>query len=227
VTNQPQPALSDLVDFAHIAADASGNTSAPADPISLHDVFFRIGGATPSRATVSLVVNSDHVLLDDIWAWPADHGNGVGWTDNTADTGLIVNGNHVTADGLFVEHYHKYQVIWNGEHGRTIMFQNEMPYDPPNQAAWMRGDIKGYPAYKVADSTAHEGWGLGSYCFFKRRPVDPCGTRVRVPDTSGVRLHDILTVSLDGKGGIDHVVNDTGAAAQGPGPVPVNLVSYP
>ena len=26
------------------------------------------------------VVNSDHVMLDDIWAWRADHGNGVGWT---------------------------------------------------------------------------------------------------------------------------------------------------
>ncbi len=66
--------------------------SDPADPTSLHDVFFRIGGATPGKAETSLVVNSDHVLLDDIWAWRADHGNGVGWTANTADTGVIVNG---------------------------------------------------------------------------------------------------------------------------------------
>ena len=71
------------------------------DPTALHDVFFRIGGATAGKATVSLVVNSDNVILDDIWAWRADHGNGVGWTSNTADTGVIVNGDNVTAYGLF------------------------------------------------------------------------------------------------------------------------------
>lgn len=205
----------------------NNHRSDSADPTSLQDVFFRIGGATAGKATTSLVVNSDHVLLDDIWAWRADHGNGVGWTVNTADTGVIVNGDHVTAYGLF-EHYQKYQVIWNGEHGRTIMFQNEMPYDPPNQAAWMRGDIKGYPAYKVADSVkVHEGWGLGSYCFFNVDPSIHAARSLEVPRKRGVRLHDVLTVSLGGQGVIDHVVNDTGAAAQGAATVPVNLVRYP
>ena len=103
----------------------------------MQDVFFRIGGATPGQATDSLVVNSSHVILDDIWAWRADHGTGVGWTSNTADTGLIVNGDNVTAYGLFVEHYQKNEVIWNGQGGTDIFFQNEMPYDPPSQAAWM------------------------------------------------------------------------------------------
>ena len=71
---------------------------------------------------------------------------------NTADTGVVVNGDDVTATGLFVEHYQKYNVIWAGEHGRTIMFQNEMPYDPPNQAAWQHDGVLGWAAYKVADS---------------------------------------------------------------------------
>ncbi len=31
--------------------------------------------------------------------------------------GVVVNGDHVTATGLFVEHYQKTEVIWNGEHG--------------------------------------------------------------------------------------------------------------
>ena len=115
---------------------SNAHKSDPSDPTSIQDVFFRIGGAHVGKATTSLVVNSDNVLLDDIWAWRADHGTGVGWTVNTADTGLIVNGDNVTAYGLFVEHFQKYEVIWNGESGRTIMFQNEMPYDPPNQAAW-------------------------------------------------------------------------------------------
>ena len=65
------------------------------DPTTLNDVFFRIGGAQPGKATNSLVVNSNNVILDDIWAWRADHGNGVGWTINTADTGVIVNGDNV------------------------------------------------------------------------------------------------------------------------------------
>jgi len=203
-------------------------TSNPADPTSLQDVFFRIGGASLGKATTSLVVNSDNVLLDDIWAWRADHGNGVGWTANTADTGVIVNGDNVTAYGLFVEHYQKFQVIWSGENGRTIFFQNEMPYDPPNQAAWTHDGVNGYAAYKVADTVkTHEGWGLGSYCFFNVDPTIHATRGFEVPVTPGVKLHDILTVSLGGVGTIDHVVNDTGAAAQGSNTIPVNLVSYP
>ena len=199
------------------------------DPSSLQDVFFRIGGAGTGKATTSLVVNSDDVLIDHVWAWRADHGiGGVGWTVNTADTGLVVNGDDVTAYGLFVEHYQKEQLVWNGENGRTIFFQNEMPYDPPNQDAWMNGTVKGYAAYKVADSVkVHEAWGLGSYCFFNTDPTIHAARSFEVPVTAGVRLHDLLTVSLGGIGTIDHVVNDTGAAAQGPGTVPVNVVSFP
>ena len=96
------------------------------------------------------MVNSSNTILDDIWAWRADHGSGVGWTDNVADHGLIVNGNNVTAYGLFVEHYQKTQVIWNGQNGKDIFFQNEMPYDPPSQAAWMaNATTDGYPAFEV------------------------------------------------------------------------------
>jgi len=201
--------------------------SDPNDPTSLQDVFFRIGGASAGRATISLVVNSDDVLLDDIWAWRADHGNGVGWTDNTADTGLVVNGDDVTAYGLFVEHYQKYEVIWNGERGRTIFFQNEMPYDPPTQAAWSHDGVNGFAAYKVADSVKdHEAWGLGSYSFFNGGVAIHAERGFEVPDTSGVKLHDLLTVFLNGAGGIDHVVNSTGAAVNNTNQV-TNVVSYP
>jgi hypothetical protein len=202
------------------------NWSDPADPTSLHDVFFRIGGATPGKAVTSLVVNSDNVLLDDIWAWRADHGNGVGWAANTADTGVIVNGDDVTAYGLFVEHYQEYDLVWNGENGRTIFFQNEMPYDAPDQAAWSHGDVKGYAAYQVADTVkTHEAWGLGSYCYFINPGID--ATRAfEVPSTPGVTLHDVLTVFLNGYGGIDRVVNDIGARVDATNQV-TNVVSYP
>jgi hypothetical protein len=134
------------------------------DPTTLSDVFFRIGGATPGKATTSLVVNSDNVILDDIWAWRADHGNGVGWTSNTADTGVIVKGDNVTAYGLFVEHYQNYEVIWNGNGGTDVFFQNEMPYDTPSQAAWTESpSVDGWAAFKVGDNvTSFSGYGMGS-----------------------------------------------------------------
>jgi hypothetical protein len=206
---------------------ASTGQSSPKDPTALHDVFFRIGGPHVGKATVSLEVNSDNVVLDDIWAWRADHGSGVGWTSNTADTGLVVNGDDVIATGLFVEHYQKDEVVWNGNGGKTIMFQNEMPYDPPNQAAWEHDGILGYAAYKVADSvTTHEGWGLGSYCFFNVDPTIHATHAFEVPVTPGVKLHDILTLSITAHGVIDHVVNDVGPPTP-PNTTPVDILSYP
>ena len=199
-----------------------------ADPILVQDVFFRIGGAVAGKATNSLVVNADNTVVDHIWAWRADHGNSpTGWTINTADTGMIVNGNSVLATGLFVEHYQKYQVQWNGNGGRTIFFQNEMPYDAPDQATW-RGDALGYAAYKVAANVSqHEAWGLGSYCFFPVNPGIRADRGFEVPNNGGVRLHSILTVSLGGVGEIEHVVNNTGGVARGVETIPVSLRSYP
>jgi hypothetical protein len=197
------------------------------DPTTLHDVFFRIGGPHLGKATVSLEVNSNDVILDHIWAWRADHGEGVGWTSNTADTGVVVNGDNVLATGLFAEHYQKYNVIWAGDNGRTIMFQNEMPYDPPNQAAWQHDGVLGWAAYKVADSvTTHEGWGLGSYCFFNVDPTIHAARAFEVPVKPGVKLHDILSLSTTNHGTIDHVVNDFGPPTDA-NTTPSNVVSYP
>jgi hypothetical protein len=208
--------------------------SDPRDPTSVQDVFFRIGGATPGRARTSLVVNSDNVLLDDIWAWRADHGNGVGWTANTADTGVIVNGDHVTAYGLFVEHYQRYEVIWNGEDGRVVFFQNEMPYDPPSQAAWTEAPgVPGWAAFKVAPWVrSFHGAGMGSYSFFNQGVDIFAAHAFEVPTTLPPgSLHDLLTVFLDpsvGKGGILNVVNDVGGSSTIANPdVPVTVVGYP
>jgi hypothetical protein len=203
-----------------------------AGPNSLHDIFFRIGGATPGRATTSLIVNSDNTILDDIWAWRADHGNGVGWTSNTADTGVVVNGDNVIAYGLFVEHYQKYEVVWNGNGGTDIFFQNEMPYDPPSQAAWREG-VDGWAAFKVSDEvTRFTGYGMGSYSFFNQGVNIYASHAFEVPTTlPAASLHDLLTIFLDpthGSGGIRHVVNDAGGSSTIANPdVPVTVVAYP
>jgi hypothetical protein len=203
------------------------------DPSALHDVFFRIGGAQAGSATISLVVNSKNVILDDIWAWRADHGNGVGWTSNTADTGIIVNGDNVTAYGLFVEHYQKYEVIWNGNGGTDIFFQNEMPYDPPSQAAWMEAPgVNGWAAFKVANPvTSFSGYGMGSYSFFNQGVSVYAANAFEVPATlPAASLHDLLTIFLStaGSGGILNVVNGTGGSSTIANPdTPVTVVSYP
>ena len=150
----------------------SGSTADhSADPTSLSDVFFRVGGAGVGKATQSLVVNSNNVIGDHMWLWRADHGTGVGWTSNTAANGLVVNGNNVTMYGLFVEHYQQYQTIWNGNGGRTYFYQNEMPYDPPNQAAWMNGSTRGYAAYKALRPRVGSGLSSPSPC---PRPAFGC-----------------------------------------------------
>ncbi|UPZ34519.1 RICIN domain-containing protein [Streptomyces sp. LRE541] len=197
------------------------------NPSSLHDVFFRIGGAAVGKATTSLTVNSDDVIGDHLWIWRADHGNGVGWNTNTADTGLVVNGDDVTMYGLFVEHYQKHQTIWNGNGGRTYFYQNEMPYDPPNQAAWMNGSTQGYAAYKVANSvTSHQVYGFGSYCYFNVNPAVTAEHAIEAPHSANVRFRSMVTVSLGGTGTIRHVVNDRGGPSNSATNV-ANLVSHP
>jgi hypothetical protein len=220
--------------LVQVGSGRARSDSEASDPTTLSDVFFRIGGAEAGSATTSLVVDSDNVILDDIWAWRADHGNGVGWTSNTADTGVVVNGNHVTAYGLFVEHYQRYEVIWNGEDGAVVFFQNEMPYDPPSQAAWMEApDVDGWAAFKVGDDvTRFNGYGMGSYSFFNQGVDIFAAHAFEVPDTLPAgSLHNLLTIFLDashGKGGILNVVNDTGGPSTIANPdVPVTVVDYP
>ena len=212
-----------------VMGQSGSSANHAANPSSVQDVFLRVGGYIAGKATNSLLVNSNNVIIDHIWAWRADHGNPgtYSWDTAIGDHGLIVNGNDVTAYGLFVEHYQKYQVIWNGNGGRTYFFQNEMPYDPPTQAAWRTG-AEGYAAYKVADSVnTHEAWAMGSYCYFNVNPSIHADRGFEVPVKSGVRLHNLLTVSLGGNGVIDNVVNTTGGPAQGTATVPSYVVNFP
>ncbi|GAA0479554.1 coagulation factor 5/8 type domain-containing protein [Streptomyces olivaceiscleroticus] len=205
---------------------ASANHAA--NPTTVQDVFIRIGGAGPGKATTSMVINSNHTIVDHTWVWRADHGDGVGWETNRADYGVRVNGADVLATGLFVEHFNKYDVEWYGERGRTIFFQNEKSYDAPNQAAVQDGSTKGFAAYKVADSvTTHEGWGLGSYCYYNVDPSIRQDHAFAAPRKSGVKFHDLLVVSLSGHGQFEHVINDTGAGTSGTDTVPSTVVSYP
>ncbi|GFZ79456.1 hypothetical protein GCM10008018_26160 [Paenibacillus marchantiophytorum] len=199
------------------AADHSAN------PTSLHDIFFRTGGATAGSNDVALKINSNQVIGDHFWLWRADHGAGAAWTNNVSKNGLVVNGNNVTLYGLFNEHHNEYQTLWNGNGGRVYFYQSEIPYDVPNQAAWMsqNGTVKGYASYKVADSvTSHEAWGLGVYAYFKDAAVK-LESAIEVPKVDGVKIHHATTIWLNGTPGseITHIVNSTGGSvyANSPG----------
>ncbi|MHA3703998.1 adenylyl cyclase [Jatrophihabitans sp. YIM 134969] len=202
-------------------------------PTALHDVFFRIGGPHVGQAAVSLLVNSDKVILDDIWAWRADHGDGVGWTTNIAPTGVVVNGDDVTATGLFVEHYQGYETVWNGERGTVVFFQNEMPYDVPSPTAWTSdGRNVGYAAFKVGTNVRQfSGYGMGSYSFFNQGKDINASRAFATPTRPNVRFHHLLTIFLDpvnGSGSIRHVINNTGGASSAANPgTPVTVLDYP
>lgn len=212
--------------------------AAAADPDLISDVFFRIGGAetTPTSATVSLLDNASHSIIDDVWAWRADHGDNVGWTgnpSNKADTGLVVTGDDVTAYGLAVEHYQKSEVVWTGQGGTDVFFQNELPYDVPSQAAWNESaTFSGYPAFLVgAGVKTFQGYGMGSYVVF----IDTTATlhvtaAFQAPQAPGVQFHDVFDLWIGGSGGLDSVINGTGGPATDAtdaNHAPVDVVSYP
>lgn len=182
-----------------------------ANPIVLHDLFFRVGGAAPGQASTNLTINAHNTIVDHTWIWRADHGSGVRWDLNPSATGLRVNGNNVTIYGLFVEHYQQHQVVWNGNGGRVYFYQSEIPYDPPSQASWNSPTGRGWASYKVADSvTSHEAWGLGVYSVFTN-PNIFLDRAIEAPFNSNVRFHSMITVCLGANGGIVRVINDIGA----------------
>ena len=198
------------------------------NPTSLHDIFFRVGGAGIGRAGTNLEINSNDTLVDHTWIWRADHGTGVGWDKNLSRNGLVVNGNDVTIYGLFVEHHQQFQVLWNGNRGRTYFYQSEIPYDPPTQTAYTSAaGTDGWASYKVADNvTHHEAWGLGIYSVFTY--PDVFLTRaLEVPVAPNVRFHDMITVCLVKYGGIRNIIDDAGGATSCATHVTPKLSSFP
>ena len=216
-----------------------GHRTPAGNPITLSDVYFRVGGPHVGSTRTALEVNADHVLVDHIWVWRADHGvegftHGVNgdtdrWNTNIGTNGLVVTGDDVTATGAFVEHSQRYNTLWKGERGRVIFYQNELPYDPPTQADWTQPNgTLGFPGYKVADGVRkHNLAGAGVYVFNQNNPDVITTSGFEVPDRPGVTLHHVMTVNLSA-GKILHVVNDTGGTADTTKVgVPQFVVDYP
>jgi hypothetical protein len=140
-----------------------------------------------------------------------------------------VNGDDVTIYGLFVEHHQQFQVLWNGNRGRTYFYQSEIPYDPPNQSAYSSAPgVDGWASYKVSDAVkSHEAWGLGVYSVFTYPDVF-LSHAFEVPLTPQVRFHHMITVCLQTHGGIRHIIDDAGDATQcAPHRVDAKLTDFP
>jgi len=211
----------------------------PRNPITLSDVYFRVGGPYVGKTDIALEVNSDHVLIDHTWVWRADHGvegfeascdpldpancvdgylgDDIRWSSIVGRNGVVVNGDNVTVTGLFVEHFQEYNTIWNGDGGKVYLYQNELPYDPPSQAEWIADDgTLGWAAYKVDDQVnTHELWGAGSYIFNRNDPTIVTENAYEIPETSGVQLNNLMINNLSGPGIMNHIVNGCGPTVDG------------
>jgi hypothetical protein len=203
-----------------VGVKGGSRVSHASNPTSISDVNFRIGGATAGTATVATEIDSDNVIIDNMWSWRADHGTDASWTGNVAMNGLVVNGDNVTALGLAVEHYEAEQVVWNGNGGETIFYQSEMPYDVPSQAAWMNGSVDGYASYNVAPAvTTHQAYGIGVYSYFSQGVAIIANSGISAPVAAGVTFEHAVTVFLAGSGQITYTLASDSSQADNAGTV--------
>lgn len=204
-----------------VGAEGESTTSDKKLPISLSDVFFRVGGTAyigEAKVQSCVTINSDYVVGDNFWVWRADHGDDVAWDKNTAPNGIVVNGDDVTIYALMVEHFNEYQTVWNGNGGRVYMYQSEIPYDVPSQEVWMShdGTVNGYASFYVSDVVDDFfATGLGIYLYNRDAEVY-LNSAMEVPDAEKVRVEHICTVYLTGYPGMNHIINDAGEAVMSP-----------
>ena len=200
--------------------DANANHAE--NPILLTDITCRVGGVQSKNIQIhaSMQINSNNVVGDHFWLWRADHGSQPGgnarWTRDRCKNGLIVTGDDVTLYALFAEHYQEYEVLWLGERGRTYFFQNEPPYDAPNQKSWssQEGKVDGYAAFKVANTVKeHHSIGMGSYAVFTGTDGNVNKKNgFEVPNNPNVKLEKMCITRFAGPGNIQNVINGIGGS---------------
>ena len=124
-------------------------------------------------------------------------------------------------------------MIWSGQGGTDVFFQNELPYDPPSQAAWMASPTQnGYPAFLVTDNVrTFHGYGMGSYVVFIHTQATLFNAEAfQAPDTPGVQFHNVFGIWIAGSGGDNSVINGVGGPVTSTNPgtqAPQDVTSYP
>jgi hypothetical protein len=207
------------------------------DPTALTDV------SSVSGSTNGFLLNQNYTILNQ-GEIQTNNNSGDGytttnWAASSGNTGAIVNGDHNTWQGLWLEHFKKTEVTWNGEYGNIEFLENErpltVPYDNPGEIGvqphvWkMSADFDGYPALAIAPTVRHfrmdgfQSWSrLGNGCYCNLTSV------ITTPVRPGVSFHALFTGEILGStppgttptgatvGGAFNLVNTDGVSASVP-----------
>ena len=122
----------------------------------------------------------------------------------------------------------------SGQNGTDIFFQNELPYDPPSQAAWMASPTRWVSAFVVTPNvTSFHGYGMASYIVFIQTTATLYEAEaIEAPTTAQVQFQDtVVAVWLGGSGGDLSIIDGAGGpcTSTNPGKIgqAVDLNSYP
>ena len=207
------------------------------DPTALTDV------SSVSGSTNGFLLNQNYTILNQ-GEIQTNNNSGDGytttnWAASSGNTGAIVNGDHNIWQGIWLEHFKKTEITWNGEYGNVEFLENErpltVPYDNPGEIGvqphvWkMSADFDGYAALAIAPTVHHfrldgfQSWSrLGNGCYCNVTSV------ITTPVKPGVTLHALFTGEILGStppgttptgatvGGAFNLVNLDGVSASVP-----------
>ena len=129
----------------------NGGTGKASNPTSITDVN------VASRAFIAEVINQNYVIQNQGEInTSTDSTSAATWGTPDGSHGIMVNGDNVTLQGLYVEHYKKFPLIWYGNKGQVHYMVNEPPYTPyydtpnvlPTTWQWAT-DFHGYPSIYI------------------------------------------------------------------------------
>src|SRR4051794_14031860 len=220
-----------------VIGDTPHGAGSKTNPTSLNDI------SSVSGAKTDVLVNQDYVVMNQGQIQSNNNsGNGyttTNWLAESSNYGMVVNGDHVMWQGIWLEHFKKTQVTWNGEDGQVLFFQNErpltVPFDVPGEIGvqphvWkMAPDFDGYPALAVSENvnkfTLHgfQSWSrLGNGCYCNVTSL------ITTPVKPGVKLYSLFTGMILGStppgttptgttvGGVFNLVNKDGVSSTTP-----------
>ena len=180
----------------------------------LHDVFFRIGGAARrqghGRASRSTPTTRSSTTSGPGAPTTARASAGRSTPPTPAWSSTATTSSPPACSSSTTR---SYEVIWNGERGEDDLLPERdalRPAEPGRVAARRHarlGRLQGAPT-RCADPRGLGPRAATASSTWTRRSTP--ATRSRCRCAPGVRLHDILTLSINDHGTIDHVVNDYG-----------------
>lgn len=172
---------------------------------NIWDVYCMVGGDDSTKNystnTMMSIENCSQCYIENIWLWLADHNN-VGptnWDNTKCNYGLHVKNtaNNVLIYGLFSEHNHVRNVLWEGKNGMVYMYQSEFNYDYPENA-------KDIVSYEVTGSE-HKIYGGGAYSVTRTPYTAQAGFRFP-KDTASQNLV-IVAICSTYYGGISNIID--------------------